>query len=232
MLSTPDFPHKYKLNWVNVITVNTQPYLQPWIDTIVEAGAILENHTLDEDISNLLERVSQKVAIIIDEIDPEKIQVIIKKYGDIFSSNENSLRFVLFMKDGQSVDIQNDRIHTIQYRAHSLHDCIENISSALYKARLPVKLREWFDVEITDEILELEQVRYRKIIVRTYIDKDKKELKYKTTGLYIHNKQLYEMTDKEMKLSLEEGDNPLVHVQCWRMSGYVNLISQFMDKKA
>lgn len=231
MLSTPDFPHKDKLKWVHVITVDTAPHMQPWIDAITDAGAKIEKS--DEVVAGLRDQTSQKIAIIIGTSDDRVIQENIERYETIFADPTLSVRYFLFMSDGAVTHVEHDRLRAIPYMAFSPHDCIERISRSLYKARLPVKLRKWFDVEITEEVAEIEQIRYRKVIFRTYNDENKNDLKYETTDLYIHNKELYEMKWELMiKLSIDECNDPLVHVQCGRMSGYINLLSQFMDKKA
>jgi len=81
----------------------------------------------------------------------------------------------------------------------SPNDFVDRLNRSLYKARLPVFLRKGFNAEICEELLEIDNIKYRKIILRSYKMAPKNaEIEYESLYLYIHNKELYEIRDGEV----------------------------------
>ncbi len=226
MISTPDFPHTDKLKWVHVITVETDAHIQRWIDAVMSAGAKIEQG--EEVVAGLRGQTSQKIAIIMgDTLDDRTIQENIDKYEALFADPTLSVRYFLFMRDWSTSYVEHDRVRTIPYMAFSPHDLIERMSRSLYKARLPYFLRTGYSVEICDELENIEGVNYRKIIIRSYVQRpDNRELEYESTDLYIHNKELYEIRDKKL---IKLNDDSNVWVKKGNHTGPIN-ISMLKDK--
>ncbi len=199
--------------------------MQSWIDAITSAGAKIEKS--EEIVAGLRDKTSQKIAIIIGTSNERVIQENIEKYEAMFADPTLSVRYFLFMKDGSVTHVEHDRLRAVPYMAISPHDCIERISRSLYKARLPYFLRTGYNVEICDELENIGGVNYRKIIIRSYIQRfDNKELEYESTDLYIHNKELYEIREKKLiKLNVDSN----VWVRKGNHTGPIN-ISMLQDK--
>lgn len=67
-------------------------------------------------------------------------------------------------------------------------------------------MRKSYNVEICEELLEIDDVRYRKIILRSFKNNgDKQEIEYESLYLYIHNKELYEIRNGEVTKIPEDG---------------------------
>lgn len=116
-------------------------------------------------------QTAQKIAVIIGGSSDDNIQRVIDCCEALFSDTTLSVRYFLMFDDNQETSIKHDRIRLIRYMSLAPNSFVEMVIRSLYKARLPYFLRTGYEIEVCEELEEVENVAYRKIIIRSYIKK-------------------------------------------------------------
>lgn len=209
MSGMPTVNFSGKLSSVQVITEHTNSEIQPWINAISLAGANMEKwvggHTV---------QTAQKIAVIIGQSSDNNIQRVIDFCENLFSDTTLSVRYFLMWDDSQETSIKHDRIRLIRYMSLAPNDFVEKVNRSLYKARLPLFLRTGYNVEICEELVEIQSVKYRKIILRSFkMAGWKQDVEYQSLHLFIHNKELYELTGETIEKIPETGS---VKIRLWK----------------
>ncbi len=185
-------PNTGKLEWVQIITAHISDHVRAWVDALVRAGA-----TVDDGVGEVIEKKSIKIGVIIWPTDLSERQKIIdiceKQLADDVTL---SVRYFILADEDDTEIPDHHRVRIVSFMNMAPNDFVARLNTSLYKARLPWFLRKSYNVEICEELLELENIRYRKIILRTFKTTWKKEeIEYESLYLYIHNKELYEIKE-------------------------------------
>lgn len=200
-------PEQKELTGVSVIFHNITERIQSWVDAVVDAGATIYEEGSDS-IIEAQEHTTLKVAVIIGlAADENRLQEIIEEHSWYFGDPVISVRYFLFVEQGQIPSFSHEKLRLVTYRDMAPNNLPKRINISLYKARLPHFLRTGYDVEILDEVVELEQVRYRKVIIRSF--KEWNQIEYQSLYLFIHNKELYEIINDTVRV-IWEGNNIFV----------------------
>jgi hypothetical protein len=185
---------KKELEWVSVIFYHITERIQSWVDAVIEAGATIYEEGSDGVIS-LQGDTNIKVAVIIGlGVNEDRLEEIVQTGEQHFSDPAMSTRYFQFIWKGEVPKFSHEKIRLVTYADMAPNNLPKRINISLYKARLPHFLRTGYDVEIQDEVVELEQVRYRKVIIRSSQRDEKNRPEYQTHG-YRHTyiiRSLYE----------------------------------------
>lgn len=132
---------------------------------VLNAGAL--EITSSEDLQAFKK---QKLAIILDQQTPANLlQTQVKKFEEYIRSNpESSVRFFLLHWSQDKEVPDGDRFESINIDQISANDFPAIINKILYKARLPLFLRNGYDVEIKPKLANIGGVEYRPIVIRSY----------------------------------------------------------------
>lgn len=202
-----NMPEQKELAGVSVIFHDITERIQPWADAVVDAGATVYAEGSDS-IIEAQEHTTLKVAVIIGlTTDESRLRDIIEEHAGYFGDPVISVRYFLFVEQGQIPSFSHEKLRLVTYRDMAPNNLPKRINISLYKARLPHFLRTGYDVEILDEVVELEQVRYRKVIIRSF--KEWNQIEYQSLYLFIHNKELYEIINDTVRV-IWEGNNIFV----------------------
>lgn len=184
-----------KLEWVQIITSHISEYVRAWIDSIELAGAIMENG-----VGEVIEKKSIKIGVIIWPASlSERQRVIDICEQQLADDGTLSVRYFILADQSDAEIPEHHRARLVLFKNMSPNDFVDRLNRSLYKARLPVFLRKGFNAEICEELLEIDDIKYRKIILRSYKMAPKNaEIEYESLYLYIHNKELYEIRDGEV----------------------------------
>ena len=195
-------PNTGKLEWVQIITSHISDDVRAWINAIVRAGA-----TVDDGVGEVIEKKSIKIGVIIWPTWLSERQAVINICEQQLADDVAlSVRYFILADEGDTKIPDHHRVRLISFMNMAPNDFVDRLNRSLYKARLPWFLRKSYNVEICEGLLELESVRYRKIILRTFKTTWKKEeIEYESLYLYIHNKELYEIRDGKVKKIPEDG---------------------------
>lgn len=186
-------PEQKELAGVSVIFHNITERIQSWVDAVTDAGATVYEEGSDGVIS-LQGDTNIKVAVIIGPgVNEDRLEEIVQTGEQHFSDPAMSIRYFQFIRKGEVPKFSHEKIRLVTYADMAPSQLPKRINVSLYKARLPHFLRTGYDVEIQDEVVELEQVRYRKVIIHSSQRDEKNRPEYQTLYLYIHNKELYEI---------------------------------------
>lgn len=191
-----------KLEWVQIITAHISEYVRTWVNAIVRAWA-----TVDNGVGEVIEKKSIKIGVIIWPTHLSERQAIIDICEQQLADDVAlSVRYFILADEGDTEIPDHHRVRFIPFMNMAPNDFVDRLNRSLYKARLPWFLRKSYNVEICEKLLELENIRYRKIILRTFKTTWKKEeIEYESLYLYIHNKELYEIRDGKVKKIPEDG---------------------------
>ena len=161
-------PEQKELAGVSVIFHNITERIQSWVDAVTDAGAMIYEEGSDA-IIEAQEHTTLEVAVIIGlAADENRLQEIIEEHAEYFGDPVISVRYFLFVEQGQIPSFSHEKLRLITYRDMAPNNLPKRINVSLYKARLPHFLRTGYDVEIQDEVVELEQVRYRKVVIHSF----------------------------------------------------------------
>ncbi len=191
-----------KLEGIQIVTAHISDDVRAWVNAIVRAGAIV-----GDGVGEVVEKKSIKIGIIIWPANLSERQAVIDICEQQLADDVTlSVRYFILADENDTEIPEHHRVRLISFMNMAPNDFVDRLNRSLYKARLPWSLRKSYNVEIREELLELENIRYRKIILRTFKTTWKKEeIEYESLYLYIHNKELYEIRDGKVKKIPEDG---------------------------
>lgn len=191
-----------KLEWVQIITAHISNHVQAWVNALVRSGAIV-----DDGVGEAMEKKSFKIGVIIWPTGLLERQAIIDICEQQLADDVTlSVRYFMLADENDTEIPEHHRARIVSFMNMAPNDFVNRLNRSLYKARLPWFLRKSYNVEICEELLELEGVRYRKIILRSFKTTWKKqEIEYESLYLYIHNKELYQIQGG-IVVKIPEGD--------------------------
>lgn len=191
-----------KLEWVQIITAHISDHVRAWVNALVRAGA-----TVDDGVGEVIEKKSIKIGVIIWPASLSEREEVIRILEQQLADDVTlSVRYFILADEGDTEIPDHHRVRLVSFMNMAPNDFVDRLNVSLYKARLPWFLRKSYNVEICEELLEIDDVRYRKIILRSFKNNwDRQEIEYESLYLYIHNKELYEISDGEVTKIPEDG---------------------------
>lgn len=160
-------PEEKELAGVSVIFHNITERIREWTDAIIHAGGTVYEEGSDEVIA-AAEHITLKVAVIIGNTDESHLEKIIQEHEQYFADPLITVVYFLFVRKGEEPKFSHDRIKILYYADIAPKETPKMINSVLSADRLPPFLRTGYDVEICENLLEIDAIKYRKVIVRSY----------------------------------------------------------------